>query len=231
MANTITAGNGTNNGLAVTSDATGALNILTGSGGGTAAISIDSSQNVTMAANLSVTGNTTVTGTLSATNGITGSLKSGTAVASTSGTSIDFTSLPTGIKRITVMFSGVSTNGTSVPIIQLGDSGGVETSGYLGSGSSIFAASACTAVLQTTGFGIGGGTAASVIFHGSIQITLLDATANTWCANGVLARSDTAATFNCSGAKSLSATLDRVRITTVGGTDTFDAGSINILYE
>ena len=164
-------------------------------------------------------------------NGAVLGITSGTAVASTSGTSIDFTGIPSWVKRITVMFSGVSTNGTSIPLLQIGDSGGVEISGYLGAGSSVFAASACTAVLQTTGFGIGGGTAATVIFHGSIQITLLDATANTWCANGVLARSDTAATFNCSGAKSLSATLDRVRITTVGGTDTFDAGSVNIMYE
>ena len=50
MANQIVAGNGTNNGLAVTSDATGALNILTGSGAGTVALSIDSSQNVTAVA-------------------------------------------------------------------------------------------------------------------------------------------------------------------------------------
>jgi hypothetical protein len=158
-------------------------------------------------------------------------LTSGTAVASTSGTSIDFTSIPSWVKRITVNFSGVSTNGTSIPLLQLGDSGGVETSGYLGAGSSVFNGSTTSAEQQTAGFGIGGGMGAFVIFHGSIQITLLDATANTWCANGVLARSDVACVFNCGGAKSLSATLDRVRITTVNGTDTFDAGSINILYE
>jgi len=144
---------------------------------------------------------------------------------------VDFTGIPSWVKRITVNFSGVSTSGTSIPLLQLGDSGGIENTGYLGSGSSVFAASACTAVLQTTGFGIGAGMASTVVFHGAIQITLLDATANTWCANGVLARSDTACIFNCSGAKSLSATLDRIRITTVNGTDAFDAGSINILYE
>jgi len=84
MANTITAGNGTNNGLAVASDATGALNILTGSGGGTAAISIDSSQNVTASANLTVTGNTTASGTLSVTGNttVTGNLSvTGNALA------------------------------------------------------------------------------------------------------------------------------------------------------
>jgi hypothetical protein len=164
-------------------------------------------------------------------SGAYGQLISGTAVASTSGTSIDFTSIPSWVKRITVNFSGVSTNGTSIPIIQLGDSGGVETSGYLGSGSSVFNGSTTAAEQQTTGFGIGGGMVSTIVFHGSIQITLLNATANTWCASGVLARSDTACVFNCGGAKSLSATLDRVRITTVNGTDAFDAGSINILYE
>ena len=158
-------------------------------------------------------------------------ITAGTAVASTSGTSIDFTGLPAWVKKITVMFSGVSTNGSSIYLIQLGDSGGIENTGYLGSGSSVLNGSNTSAVLQTTGFGIGAGTAATVIFHGSIQITLLDLATNTWCANGVLARSDLASTFQCSGAKSLSATLDRVRITTVNGTDTFDAGSINILYE
>ena len=158
-------------------------------------------------------------------------LTSGTSVASTSGTSIDFTSIPSWVKRVTVMFNGVSTNGTSIPLLQLGDSGGVETSGYLGSGSSVFDGSTTAAVLQTTGFGIGGGMVATVIFHGAIQITLLDATTNTWCANGVLGRSETACVLNCGGSKSLSATLDRVRLTTVNGTDTFDAGSINILYE
>jgi hypothetical protein len=154
-----------------------------------------------------------------------------TAKASTSGTSVDFTGIPSWAKRVTVMFSGVSTNGTSTPIIQIGDSGGVETSGYLGSGSSVFTGSTTAAALQTAGFGIGGGMVATIVFHGAIQIILLDVTANTWCASGVLGRSDTACMFNCGGAKSLSATLDRVRITTVNGTDTFDAGSINILYE
>lgn len=163
-------------------------------------------------------------------DGLSLPLTAGTAVTA-SGTSIDFTSIPAGAKRITVMFSGFKISGSSVPIIQIGDSGGVETTGYLSTGSIVFAASACNAVAQTTGFGIGSGGASAIIYHGSIQISLLDATANTWCASGVLARSDIAAVINCGGAKSLSATLDRVRITTVNGTDTFTAGTINIMWE
>jgi hypothetical protein len=233
MANTIIAGNGTNNGLAVTSDATGALNILTGSGGGTAAISIDSSQNVTMAANqtvtgnLSVTGNTTITGTITATGGVSGGIRSGTAVASTSGTSIDFTSLPTGIKRITVMFNGVSTSGTSLIQVQIGDSGGIETTSYA---SGAWTANTTNAN-STTGFIIHGANASAArVWDGAYTIVLQDA-ANTWIFNGMCnSLNDNAQSIGI-GRKQVSATLDRIRITTVNGTDTFDAGSINILYE
>jgi hypothetical protein len=97
MANLITAGNGTNNGLALTSDNTGALNILTGSGAGTAAISIDSSQNVTAAANLSVTGNVTVTGNLSVTGNalaVAGAIGYGTGAG---GAVTQLTSRTTGV--------------------------------------------------------------------------------------------------------------------------------------
>jgi len=58
-------------------------------------------------------------------------LQTGTAVTA-SGTSIDFTGIPSWVKRITVMFDGVSVSGTSRVMVQLGDSGGVETTGYTG---------------------------------------------------------------------------------------------------
>jgi len=60
-------------------------------------------------------------------NGAVLGITSGTAVASTSGTSIDFTGIPSWVKRITVMFDVVSTNGSAIILIQLGDSGGIET--------------------------------------------------------------------------------------------------------
>lgn len=152
-----------------------------------------------------------------------------TAQNSTSGTSIDFTSIPSWVKRITVMFNGVSTNGTSAIQIQLGDSGGIETSGYLGASTA-----AGTAVLTsnyTTGVGLnfGSGNVATSIRHGSIIFTNL--TGNTWICFGVLSLSDTAATSTTSSSKLLSDVLTQVRITTVNGTDTFDAGSINVMYE
>jgi hypothetical protein len=173
------------------------------------------------------------TQTLADVTGTLAPIVSGTAVASTSGTSIDFTDIPSWAKRITVMFSGVSTNGTSIPLIQLGDSGGIETTGYAGAGGLIFAGFSAYASNFTDGFGLSqtGQWASNLIVSGSATIALVNLPSNLWVCNGWFAREDAAATHFTGGKKSLSGTLDRVRITTANGTDTFDAGTINILYE
>jgi len=155
-----------------------------------------------------------------------GVLTSGTAVASTSSTSIDFTSIPSWVKRITVMFNAVSTNGSSNLTVQLGTSSGVTTSEYRGA-----AQRGTGAIADTNGFNITSTIAASTIINGSITITLLDSTNNIWAQSGVVAHSDGAAVAQSGGSVTLASALTRVRLTTIGGTDTFDAGSINILYE
>jgi|688.fasta_scaffold106532_2 hypothetical protein len=152
---------------------------------------------------------------------------SGTVVASTSGTSIDFTSIPSWVKRITVMFQDVSTNGSSNLIIQLGTSGGPTTSGYLG--SSTQSGTGVQTTNYTAGFGVRSIDNTACVIHGAIQVQNI--TSNTWVASGVTARSDSAFCGYTGGSIALGGTLDRVRITTVNGTDTFDAGNINILYE
>lgn len=151
-----------------------------------------------------------------------------TAQNSTSGTSIDFTGIPSWAKRVTVMFQGVSTNGTSIIQIQIG-AGSVTTTGYLGAGGYFQNANVTGSATFTSGFAITAATAATCVFHGSMVITLLGS--NAWVANGAFARSDNATNNFGQGSISLGGTLDRVRITTVNGTDTFDAGSINVLYE
>ena len=159
-------------------------------------------------------------------------LTSATAVASTSGTSIDFTSIPSWVKRITVMFSGVSVSGTSPQLVQLGDSGGIEITGYLGAASTSSGAGTNNDN-YTTGFGLSGLSApsASQTSHGSVTITALDPATNLWACAGVLGLSSSAGVTQIGATKTLSGTLTQVRITTVGGTNTFDAGTINILYE
>lgn len=165
-----------------------------------------------------------VTGT-AVISGQNSAITAGTAVASTSGTSIDFTSIPSWVKRVTVMFSGVSTNGSSNLQIQIG-AGSVTTSGYLG--TSHMLVTGISYFTPTTGFGIFNDTAAA-LRNGAISINLLGS--NTWAAFGVTSESQRSASTFTSGSVALGGTLDRVRITTVNGTDTFDAGTINILYE
>lgn len=152
-----------------------------------------------------------------------------TPQASTSGTSIDFTGIPAGKKRITINFVGVSTSGTDDLLIQLGDSGGVETSGYLGSGGASDGGGTASDAF-TTGFGIRFQSAAAVR-HGSMVLNLQNSSTNTWCCFGVLGLSNSGSIIYTGGSKSLSAVLDRVRITTLSGANTFDAGEINISYE
>jgi hypothetical protein len=156
-----------------------------------------------------------------------GAFVAGTAVASTSGTSIDFTSIPSWVKRITVSLSGVSTNGTSGFLVRIGDSGGISATGYQGSVSAIAAGSASGATTSAVGFLIGGASATNAVIG---NVVLTNPTGNTWIGSWVMYMNDQQVNQGA-GARTISGILDRVRITTVNGTDTFDAGSINILYE
>jgi hypothetical protein len=153
-----------------------------------------------------------------------GVLTSGTAVASTSGTSIDFTSIPSWVKRITVMFAGVSTNSSSSLLIQIG-SGSVVVTGYSGQCNT---GNALTAM--STGFMVNSNMSAANLHSGNAVINTLGS--NIWSESGLVLNQGVASNGCYSGGYlTLGGTLDRVRITTVNGTDTFDAGTINILYE
>lgn len=184
-------------------------------------LSGDTSGSITVSAPAVAGSNTQ---TLVATTGTLAPIVSGTAVTA-SGTSVDFTSIPSWVKRITVMFSGVSTNGTSVPLIQIG-AGSVSTSGYVGGGWS----SNTNNANSTTGFITGGSFNGSFNKHGIATITTLGS--NLWLCAYAGGWGGTSGTGEAAGGSiTLGGTLDRVRITTVNGTDTFDAGTINILYE
>ena len=181
----------------------------------------ETSGTLTLSAPL-VAGSNTVT--LPAATGTISLLARATSVTA-SGTSIDFTGIPSWAKRITVMFSGVSTNGSSLPLIQLGDSGGIEITGYISTGT------------RTDDFGSGASTSTAGIVISSVSsanVLALNATfclisGNSWVCNHSGASSSQS--ISGGGTKTLSDTLDRVRITTVNGTDTFDAGSINVMWE
>ena len=163
--------------------------------------------------------------------GVSGVITQGTVATSTSGTSIDFLTIPSWVKRITVMLSGVSTSSTSILLVQLGDSGGVENTGYVSQAGTVFNTNNTTRGSSfTTGFGLYGQTSdATYTFTGVLII--FNITGTTFLASGSSLESTNVSVSTLSGSKTLSGTLDRVRITTVNGTDTFDAGTINILYE
>lgn len=178
----------------------------------------------------SVSGNATVSGTLGGATITEGGVSVprmalSTAQNTTSGTSIDFTSIPSWVKKITVMFNGVSTNGTSNLLVQLG-AGSVQTTGYNAVGG--FTQTTANSIASSQGFIIWNVAAANTIY-GSLILTTSGS--NVWNCVGHLYSSTGAYLLGVAGNVPLSGTLDRLRYTTVSGSDSFDAGSVNTLYE
>ena len=157
----------------------------------------------------------------SATNG--GYINGGNAVTSTSGTAITFTGIPSWVKRVTVMLNASSLSGTSDFMIQVG-SGSITSSGYIGGASR-----GTTAVTNSNGFKIISNNGATQTYSGIAFLTTLGG--NIWTQSGNFTSNGADACTVSGGVVSLSGTLDRVVIASTNGTDTFDAGSINILYE
>lgn len=153
----------------------------------------------------------------------------GTEQATTSGTAIDFTGIPAGVRRITVMFDGVSFNASDGASIQLGDSGGIETTGYSGNAGIVAGVSSGTiGTLSSTAVVIYSGTAAADNCSGVIQI--VNQSGNKWLITGQTARNGTPQIYNVIASKTLSDVLDRIRFK-VDGASSFDAGAINIMWE
>jgi hypothetical protein len=153
----------------------------------------------------------------------------GSPVTTTSGTAIDFTNIPSFAKRITVNFDAVSTTGTSLVQLQIGTSSGIEISGYSGNHGDIAAGAGSGSASISTGFGCTTTTAAANGLTGTLILSRMSV--NKWVCFGVLSQIGVTNVGMTSGIKTLAGTLDRLRLTTVLGTPTFDAGSINITWE
>jgi hypothetical protein len=210
----------TSTGLIQTADTSGVLELQSG---GTTIASVSST-------GVAVTGSITATGQIAA-------IKSETAKATTSGTSISFTGIPSSVKRITIMFQGVSTSGTGLLILQIGTGGVAETTGYTGGGLTMQNNNSYNSyAYATSSFQLDGVTpAAAYARHGKVVLDLYGS--NTWYESHntftwtTTAMTSTYAGTSGSGFKALAGALDMLRITTSNGTDTFDNGSINISYE
>jgi len=150
--------------------------------------------------------------------------EAGVQTASTS--NVDFTGIPSWVKKITVSISRLSSTGTATIQIQLG-AGGIETTGYVGGTAAIQGTNATGAAGSTTGIRLIATAVAATEYTGNVILTLNDAVTNTWVASGQLGTS-TGLMYFTGSSKSLSGTLDSIRVTT---TDTFDVGTINVFYE
>ena len=156
-------------------------------------------------------------------------ITSGTAVASTSGTSIDFTGIPSWVKRVTLMFAGVRTTGTVPITIQIGTSGGLQASGYVGCNGYVGGGAASTQMSSNIQLFID---AAHYAFSGFFGFQLLNASTNLWVVSGIYGVSPSSDYIRFAGGHvTLSAVITQLRISTTTGSPTFNAGSINILYE
>jgi len=146
---------------------------------------------------------------------------------SSSNTFLDFENIPSWARRITVMLNGVSTNGTSHTQVQVG-AGSFTTSGYVGGAGFVVNAAAVAVTTNSTGLKTDGYGAAVDTRYGTYFLT--NFSGNTWMfvGNGNTKGENNVAFV--SGQIALTGTLDRIRLTTVNG-DTFDAGSVNIMYE
>jgi hypothetical protein len=207
---------------------TGVTGILPVANGGTGVSASTGTGSIVLSTSPAITSPTITSPTINGTPVVSASLLNlGTAQNSTSGTSIDFTSIPSWVKRINIAFSGVSVNGTSLIQAQIGTSAGFQTTSYT-SGAWLANTSVSS---STTGFVVAGNSNAVYAFDGILTLVLLNAANGQWSFTSVLAGGSTNIPSFGGGSKVLFGTLDRLRITTVNGTDTFDNGAINILYE
>jgi len=189
-------------------------------------ISGDTSGQVTLAAP-AVAGTSTLT--LQAVTATSAINQTNTAVASTSGTSISFSSIPSWVKKVTIMLSGISTNGASNLAVQIGPVAGVETTGYSG-----YAYTPASAAGYTTEWAITGTNSAANLHSGTVFLSLADSATNTWVMSAVGGGVGVNTASMAGGSKAIAGTLSVLRIigsNTGSPVDTFDAGLINVLYE
>lgn len=156
------------------------------------------------------------------------------AKATTSGTAIDFspsdgTGIPSWAKKVTVNLRRVSTAGVSLLLLQVGTASGVVVTGYAGAVLAAQGTNNSTTGANSTGIKLNESAGvATDSYSGSITLVL---DGLNWVATGTLAGNTSARTMSTVADGTVVSALDRVRLTTVNGTDVFDAGSINILVE
>lgn len=169
----------------------------------------------------------TFTATMGSATGTHYPFTSSTAVTA-SGTSVTFSNIPSWVKRVTVMWVALSTNGTSDLYVQIGDAGGIVATGYAGNSTSLANAAAVSIGDVTVGLKISATTSAANSGVGQAIISKLSG--NTWVMTSI-SRTGNSNTSLGASSLTLSSDLTQLKVVTGNGTDAFDAGTINILYE
>lgn len=197
------------------------------------AISGDTSGTVSLAAP-AVAGTNTITlpagtGTM-AVQGASTNIVSGTLQSATSGIAITFTGIPSWIKRITMQVVGITPSGSASNFVIRIGSGSIVSTGYAATSSG--GVTTLNSNASTVGFPISPQTYASTaLISGQMILTLVNSATNLWVASGFFHNTSSTAFSLSNGNLALSGALDRIQIATANGTDTFTAGSVNILYE
>jgi hypothetical protein len=168
-----------------------------------------------------------VNGGITVSDGVRGGMKYGALLipADANQTSLELTGIPNWAKRITVVFRNLRTNGTAFKQFQLGSSSGYTTT--IG-GMTEFTSNATVSSTITTGLGLRSDLAADIL-HGTAVFTLLHGTTWVGSVNFSLSNGGGGGIGNCYIDY---ANVDRIRLTTVGGSNKFDTGTaLGIYYE
>lgn len=153
----------------------------------------------------------------------------GASQATTSGVSKDF-AVPSWVRRVRFALHNVSLSGSALIRFRIGASGVPEVSGYNSVGSTIGTGAAT--VSQNNGFDIyNNGPGSSIFYFGSIDFSLVDSATNTWVASGAFSAPANNATFVVAGSISLPGVLTTLQIRSSNGSDTFDSGIVNVMYD
>jgi len=151
----------------------------------------------------------------------------GSAITSATGSSLDFPSIPSWVERITITLDGISFAATGVAVLRLGVSNTLVTTGYAASRTGFTTAPAIVVTSITDGVASFNATSAAALITG--QIVLTNLTGNQWVATGQVFRTTDNVYMTTVGSITLAGALTNLSV--VATTSTFDAGSINILYE
>ena len=154
---------------------------------------------------------------------------SGTVIPTTSGTAFDITGIPSWVKTVSVLFKGVTVTPSSI-LVQLGTSSAIATTGYSSiSNVTDQANGTASTFVVTNGMVIFNNSVAVRTYDGIMTLSCIDSATNSWVNSHALSMTTQVCAYG-GGGVSLASALTRIRITTVSS-NTFSAGSLNILYE